>query len=171
MDYVTQALGPRLIHCSPALLISNGINSGVRPENIPACDYQRGKLIYLSATWIKKIHEPLTDLGPVSQKSWNFSGLFQAPQFPLYLRNAGVLSHQTSQSYWLFLHYKNMPKNQLFRTSILYLKCSLFGPEKYRKLYVGCVTSFLEKKSKKTGLTNLHLLMQELSPMLTRYLS
>ena len=43
-------------------------------------------------------------LGPVSQKSPNFLGLFRVPQFPLYLRNAGVLSYQTSQSSWFFLH-------------------------------------------------------------------
>ena len=36
--------------------------------------------------------------GPVSQKSWNFSGIFGAQQFLLYLCNAEVLSHQTSQS-------------------------------------------------------------------------
>ena len=35
---------------------------------------------------------------PVSQKSRNFSGLFQVLQFPLYLRIAEVLSHQTLQS-------------------------------------------------------------------------
>ena len=33
-----------------------------------------------------------------------FGGLFRVPQFPLCLRNAGVLSHQTSQSSWFFLH-------------------------------------------------------------------
>ena len=32
---------------------------------------------------------------PVSQKSRNVSGLFRVPQFPLYLRNAAALSHQT----------------------------------------------------------------------------
>ena len=35
---------------------------------------------------------------PVSQKSRNFSGQYRVPQFPLYLRNAEVLSLQTSQS-------------------------------------------------------------------------
>jgi len=34
----------------------------------------------------------------VSQKPQNFLGLFRVPQFPLYLRNAKVLSHETSQS-------------------------------------------------------------------------
>ena len=42
--------------------------------------------------------------GPVCRKSRNFSGLFWVPQFPLYLRNTEVLSHQTSQSSWFFLH-------------------------------------------------------------------
>ena len=44
------------------------------------------------------------DQGPVSQKSRNFSGLFRVPQFPLYLRNAEVLSHQTSKFSYFFLH-------------------------------------------------------------------
>ena len=44
------------------------------------------------------------DLGPVSQKSRKFSGLLRVTQFPLYLRDAEVLSHQTSQSSCFFLH-------------------------------------------------------------------
>ena len=79
-------------------------NSALRPENIPACHQHREKLIYLSNTRIKNIHKPLTDQGLVSQKSRDFWGLFLVPQFPLYLRNTGVLSHPTSQSYWFFLH-------------------------------------------------------------------
>ena len=44
------------------------------------------------------------------------------PQFPLYLRNADVLSDQTSQSlvlfrFVLFFLHKNMLKDQLFKTS------------------------------------------------------
>ena len=53
---------------------------------------------------------------PVSQKSRNFSGLFRVPQFPLYLRNAEVVSHQTSQSS-SFSYIKNTSKDQLFKTS------------------------------------------------------
>ena len=44
------------------------------------------------------------ETGAYFSKSRNFSGLFRVPQFPLYLRNAEVLSHQTSQSSWFFLH-------------------------------------------------------------------
>ena len=44
--------------------------------------------------------------GPVSQKSRNFSGLFWVPQFSLYLRNADVLSQQTSQFSLFFLPLK-----------------------------------------------------------------
>ena len=41
----------------------------------------------------------------------NFSGLFRAlPQFPLYLCNAEVLSHQTSQSSLFFLHWKHVKR-------------------------------------------------------------
>ena len=41
----------------------------------------------------------LSQQGPVSKKSRNISGLFRLPKFPLYFRNAEVLSHQTSQSF------------------------------------------------------------------------
>ena len=34
----------------------------------------------------------------------NFSGLFRMPQFPLYLRNAEDLTHQSSRFSWFFLH-------------------------------------------------------------------
>ena len=50
----------------------------------------------------------------LSQKSWTFSGLFRMPQFPLYFRNAGVLIHETSQS------FRNVLRHQLFKTSGLY---------------------------------------------------
>ena len=46
--------------------------------------------------------------GPGSRKSQNVSGLFQVPQFPLYLRNAAVLSHVISYSPRFFLHYKHV---------------------------------------------------------------
>ena len=42
--------------------------------------------------------------GACFSKSRNFSGLFRASQFPLYPRNAEVLSHQTSQSSLLLFH-------------------------------------------------------------------
>ena len=45
-----------------------------------------------------KLRSGLAGLGPGSQTSRNFSGLFGVPQSPLYLRNVEILSHQTSQS-------------------------------------------------------------------------
>ena len=36
--------------------------------------------------------------------SRNVSGVFRVPLFPLYLCVAEVISHQTSQSSWFFLH-------------------------------------------------------------------
>ena len=48
--------------------------------------------------------------GPVSQKSRNFSGLFRAPQFFFYLRNAEILSHQTSLSSWFFIQWKHVKR-------------------------------------------------------------
>ena len=52
----------------------------------------------ISQSFIHRYYELVTDQCPVSQKSRKFSGLFRVPQFPLYLRNAEVPSHQTSQS-------------------------------------------------------------------------
>ena len=49
--------------------------------------------------------------GPISHKSRNFSGLSRVPQVPLYLRNAEVLSHQSSQSSWFFLHSKHVKRS------------------------------------------------------------
>ena len=46
-----------------------------------------------------------------SRKSRNFSGLFRVPQFRLYLRNAEVPSHKTSQSSWMFLHEKHVVRS------------------------------------------------------------
>ena len=40
-------------------------------------------------------------VGPVSQKFRYFSDLFRVPRFFLFLHNAEVLSHQTSQSNFL----------------------------------------------------------------------
>lgn len=56
----------------------------------------------------------LSRQGPVSQQSRNVSGLFRMPQFPLYFRVAGVLIHQTSQS------FRNVLRHQLFKTSGLH---------------------------------------------------
>ena len=47
----------------------------------------------------------------LSQMSRNFSGLFRVPQFPLYLRNAEVLSRQTLQYSWFFFHWKHVKKS------------------------------------------------------------
>ena len=64
-------------------------------------------IIIATAVWLvdKLLNgsEAEGDQGPVSQKSWNFSGLFQ---FPLYLHNAEVLRHQTLQPSWFFLDKK-----------------------------------------------------------------
>ena len=52
-----------------------------------------------------KLSIKTTQLGLVSDKSRNFSGLFRVSQFPLYrVRNTEVLSLQTSQSSWFLLH-------------------------------------------------------------------
>ena len=55
------------------------------------------------AIWLANLPLSIRVQEPVSQKSRNFAALFRVPQFPLYLRNAEVLSNQTSQSSWCFL--------------------------------------------------------------------
>ena len=62
------------------------------------------------------------------------SGPFRVPQFPLYLRNADVLSHQTSQPYpFGFSFIKNMLKDQLLNTSGLQFDNWIFsGPKSVR---------------------------------------
>ena len=66
---------------------------------------------------------------------------FRVPKFPFYLYNAEFLSHQTSQSSWFFLHWKQ-----------LQLDSWMFGPVK-----------FLERSRKRAWPTDLeftHLLYQ-----------
>ena len=46
----------------------------------------------------------------------NFSGPFRVPQFPLYLCNAEVVSHENGNPL-RFPYIKNMLKGQLFKTS------------------------------------------------------
>ena len=87
----------------------------------------------------KQSHDTLQFVKPMRNKpSWglflkmpgNFSGLLRVPQFPLYLRNAEALSHQTSQSSG-FSYIKITLKDQLFKTSGLQFDNWLFGPEKF----------------------------------------
>ena len=63
--------------------------------------------------WGHGFHSLCHNLGPVSQKSRNCSGLFRVPKFPIYLRDAKVLSHQTSQCSWFFWHVKHAKRSAL----------------------------------------------------------
>ena len=74
---------------------------------------------------------PLSNVGPVSRKSRNFSGLLRVPQFPLYLRNAEVLKLRNPLG---FSCIRNLLKDQLFKTSGLQCDNWLFGPEKFSGL-------------------------------------
>ena len=51
---------------------------------------------------VSPLSRSLKDLGPVSRKSRNFSGVFRVTQFSLYLQNEGVSRHETLQLF-LFL--------------------------------------------------------------------
>ena len=61
----------------------------------------RGQLL------LKRCHLNAHFRGPFLKSPETFRALYRAlyrvAQFPLYLRNAGVLTHQTSQSSWFFL--------------------------------------------------------------------
>ena len=72
-----------------------------------------GRLLPESSFSCKTTKEPASGLGPVSQKLRIFSGLFRVPQSLLYFRNAEVLSHQTSQSFWCFMHEKHVKRSAL----------------------------------------------------------
>ena len=88
---------------------------------------------------VKRIHQACAryrvcnftgGLGPVSQKSRNFSGLFRVPQFLLYLRNTEVLGLQTSQSSFFFLMLKTCKKISFSKQADCSLITSFSGPKR-----------------------------------------
>ena len=77
----------------------------------------------------------LLHLGPASQESRNFSGLFRVPQSPLqqFLCKNEALSHQTLQPS-CFSCITNVLRDQLLKTSGLQVDNWFFGPEKFSGL-------------------------------------
>ena len=72
-------------------------------------------------------------LGPVSQKSRNFTGPFGVPQFPLYICNVEI--KLLNFAVFLVFHtLSNLLKDQLFKTGGLHFDNWLFGPEKFQEL-------------------------------------
>ena len=71
-----------------------------------------------------------TGQGSVSRKSRNISSSFRVSQFPLYLMNGGILSHQTQQIV-CFFDFQNMSKELLVQTSVWQFRKSLLEPEKF----------------------------------------
>ena len=52
----------------------------------------------------------LSEQGPVSRKSRNFTGHFRMSQFPMYLKNGQDWSRQTSQSFCFLLPWKHVKR-------------------------------------------------------------
>ena len=95
----------------------SGFRSGARKFVIKRVDKGSFTTVFVTLT----LESPDTCF----QKSRKFSGPFRLPQIPLYLRNAEVLSHQTSQS----SNTKNMFKAQFFKTRRLQFYKWLVGPK------------------------------------------
>jgi len=75
--------------------------------------------------------------GPFLKSPETFRTFFGCHNSPLYLRNAKVLSHQTSQYSLFFLFFiENMLKDQLFKSSGLQFDNWLYGPEKLSGLSI-----------------------------------
>ena len=69
------------------------------------------------------------ELGPVSQKSRNFTGRFRVSQFPLYLKNGEDLIRQTSQLFFFWLPRKHF-KRWAFQNKRLAVSQMTFRPRK-----------------------------------------
>ena len=107
----------RSCRCNGEVVGLSGFRSGARKFVIKRVDKGSFTTVFVTLT----LESPDTCF----QKSRNFSGPFRLPQIPLYLRNAEVLSHQTSQSSYT----KNMFKAQFFKTRRLQFDKWLLGPK------------------------------------------
>ena len=72
----------------------------------------------------------ITDLGPVSRKSRNFSGVNRVTQFSLYLQNEGVLRHETLQLFLFLFPLQHIKRPALQNKQVPVLRM-VFGPEKF----------------------------------------
>ena len=74
----------------------------------------------------KKVGAPgillLTDQGPVSRKSRNFSGVFRVTQFSLYLQNEGVSRHETLQLFLFLFPLQHMKRQALQNKQVIVLR-------------------------------------------------
>ena len=76
------------------------------------------------------LRKPTLPWSPFLKKPHNFSRLFRAPQFPLYLLNADILSHQTLEPSWLFLHQKYV-KRSAFQNKRIAVSLLAFRAQKF----------------------------------------
>ena len=64
----------------------------------------------------------LSDQGPVSRKSRNFSGAFRVTQFFLYLQNGGVSRHETLQLFLFLFTLQRMKRSALQNKQVVLLR-------------------------------------------------
>ena len=64
----------------------------------------------------------LTDQGPVSRKSRNFSGLFRVTYFSSYLQNEGVSRHETLQLFLFLLPLQHIKRPALQNKHVVVLR-------------------------------------------------
>ena len=64
----------------------------------------------------------ISDQGPVSRKSRNFSGVFRVTQFSLYLQNEGVSRQETLQLFLFLFHLQHMKRPALQNKQVVLLR-------------------------------------------------
>ena len=69
-----------------------------------------------------KLTTTITDQGPVSRKSRNFSGVFRVTQFSLYLQNKGVSRHETLQLFLFLFPLQHMKRPALQNKQVVVLR-------------------------------------------------
>ena len=97
---------------------STSINSSISCNGGPN---PLGPRILTTQVQVSQSHSPIIkehwgsrsvkDLGPVSQKSRNFTGYLRVSQFGLYLKNGEDLSRQTSQSFFFLSLWKYVKRS------------------------------------------------------------
>ena len=90
-------------------------------------------------------------LGPDTRKSRNFSGVFRVTQFSLYLQNDGVSRHETWQLLWFSIPLKHIkgPASQNKRVGVLGMALrvrNVFGTLKKRSPTSDCIIPFISSQ-------------------------
>ena len=75
-----------------------------------------------STFWVK-----ISDKGPVSRRSRNFSGLFRVTQFSLYFQNKGVSRHETLQLFLFLFPLQHMKRPALQNKQVVLLQMAFWA--------------------------------------------